>query len=380
MTPRDHYCDYNATAPIRPEALEAMRIAAEQGGNASSIHGAGRTAKALLEDARERLALCVGAQAANIVFTSGATEALHLALESSGAASLVVSAIEHDAVWLQAERLFPGFAAAPVTADGVVDLAALDSLLGKAAKPALAVVMLANNETGVIQPIPAIAALARQHGAMLLVDAAQALGRVPVDLQALDATFLVASSHKAGGPAGAGLLALAPGAPFSGLRAGGGQERGRRPGTENIPAVAGFAVAAEMGCAALSSEMARLAALRDLFEGEVTADGAFQALGASAERLCNTSLVACPGVRAETAVIALDLAGFAVSSGAACSSGKVRASRVLRAMGAPESLAGSALRASFGWRSTEEDAIGLARAMRALAERRAARPELEGAA
>jgi cysteine desulfurase len=373
------YCDYNAGSPIRPEALKALRDAAERGGNASSIHGAGRRAKAGLEEARETLASLSGAQSANIVFTGGATEALHLALAASGAASLIVSAIEHDAVWEQAGRLLPEFLTAPVTAAGVVDLDALDGLLARAPKPALLALMLANNESGVIQPVAAAAALVRQHGAMLLVDAAQGLGRVAVDIQALDATYLVVSSHKVGGPQGAGVLILAPGAPFTGPNAGGGQERGRRPGTENIPAIAGFAAAAAAAHAGLSQEVPRLTALRDAFEAEVARDGVFQVFGASAPRLCNTSLVACPGVRAETAVIALDLAGFAVSSGAACSSGKVRASRVLKAMGASEALAGSALRASFGWRSTREDALALAQAMRTLAQRQGIRPVLEGA-
>jgi cysteine desulfurase len=237
--------------------------------------------------------------------------------------------------------------------------------------------MLANNETGVIQPVAQAAAIARMYGAMLLVDAAQGLGRLPIDLAALDATYLVVSSHKAGGAAGAGALILTPGAPFKTVRAGGGQERGRRPGTENVGAVAAFAAAVQEAVAALRDEALRLTGLRDAFETAL--DPGFAAIGASAPRLCNTSLVVWPGLKAETAVISLDLAGFAVSSGAACSSGKVRASRTLQAMGFGADHVASALRVSFGWGSTLEDAEAVAAALNALAARQPRRA-LEGAA
>jgi cysteine desulfurase len=328
-----------------------------------------------MEDAREQLAGATDARAENIVFTSGATEALHLALASAGAASVAISAVEHDAVYEHARRALGTDLIAPVTSSGVIDLDALSALLAKAAKPALAVVQLANNETGVIQPITKVAAVCREQGALLLVDAAQALGRIPVSIGELDATYLVVSSHKIGGPPGAGALVLAPGAPFVTTRFGGGQERGRRPGTENMPAIVGFGVAAEWAVRERKDESRRLAAMRDRFEFGLPADAVV--FGAGAPRLPNTSNFALPGLSAETAVIALDLDGVAVSSGAACSSGKVRSSRVLAAMGVDAVLAKAALRVSFGHESREED-VDLVLA--ALAKVAARRRVMEGAA
>jgi cysteine desulfurase len=229
-------------------------------------------------------------------------------------------------------------------------------------------VQLANNETGVIQPIARIAALCRGHGALLLVDAAQAFGRIRVDIADLDATYLVVSSHKLGGPPGAGALVLAPGAPFTVARFGGGQERGRRPGTENMPAVVGFAVAAEWAARDLEADAKRLAAMRDRFEAGLPGDAVI--FGAHASRLPNTSNFALPGLAAETAVIAMDLEGVAVSSGAACSSGKVRSSRVLAAMGVPAELAKSALRVSFGHESKATDVDEALAALSKIAARR----------
>lgn len=347
------YCDYNAGAPLRAEAAVAMSRALAAGGNPSSVHAIGRRARALIEDAREKLAGFLSASADNVILTSGATEALHLALANAGAAALIVSAVEHDAVFEHATRALGTDRIAPVDAHGVIDLAALDAVLTKAAKPALVAVQLANNETGVIQPIARVAALCREHGALLLVDAAQAFGRIPVDIADLDASYLVVSSHKIGGPPGAGALVLAPGAPFGIARFGGGQERGRRPGTENMPAAVGFAVAAEWALRDLDAEHARLAALRDRFEAGLPADAVI--FGLAAPRLPNTSNLALPGIAAETAVIAMDLEGVAVSSGAACSSGKVRASRVLGAMQVAPELAKGALRLSFGHESKESD-------------------------
>ncbi|MGQ0534332.1 MAG: cysteine desulfurase family protein, partial [Caulobacteraceae bacterium] len=245
MTRTFVYCDYNAGAPIRAEAAVAMSRALAAGGNASSVHGVGRRMRAMIEDAREGIAAALDASAENVVFTSGATEALHLALASAGSASLIISATEHDAVFEHARRASQSEHVAPVGANGLIDLTSLDALLDMAPKPALVAVQLANNETGVIQPIRKVAGLCREHGALLLVDAAQAFGRIPVSIADLDATYLVVSSHKLGGPPGAGALVLAPGAPFVTTRFGGGQERGRRPGTENGAALVGFAVAVE---------------------------------------------------------------------------------------------------------------------------------------
>lgn len=369
MTRRLVYCDYNAGAPIRAEASVAMTRALAQGGNPSSVHGAGRRARALIEDARERLAAAVNATAENVVFTSGATEALHLALTSAGAKSLIISAIEHDAVFEHATKALKTDRIAPVDAKGVIELDALAALLSAAPKPALAAVQLANNETGVIEPIGEIAALCREHGALLLVDAAQAFGRMPVSATDLDASYLVLSSHKIGGPPGAGALILAPGAPFAVHRFGGGQERGRRPGTENMGAIAGFGVAADWAVRDMAADVARMARLRDRFEAGLPREAVIFA--AKAARLPNTSNFALPGVAAETAVIAMDLEGVAVSSGAACSSGKVRSSRVLQAMGVAPDLANSALRVSFGYGSEDDDADAALAALGKIAQRRA---------
>lgn len=359
MTRAFSYCDYNATAPVRPAAAAAVADALASGGNPSSVHGPGRAARAVLESARERVAQAVGARARDVVFTSGATEALHRALDAAQGAyeDLLVSAIEHDAL-MEAATPNRVIACRP---DGRIDLDDLDRALAGATRPLVAV-MLANNETGVIQPVAEVARRVRDAGGLLLVDAAQALGRFAVDIADLDATYLVVSSHKAGGPPGAGALVATPGAPDAVARRGGGQEQGRRPGTENVPAIAGFAAALDTDIAA---EAARVAALRDAFEaGLLRAHGDAVIFGASAPRLPNTSQFALPGLAAETALIALDLEGVAMSSGAACSSGKVKSSRVLAAMGVAPALARCALRASFGWASTEAD---VARALEALA-------------
>lgn len=358
------YADYNATTPVRPAAADAMARALEVGGNASSVHSAGRAAKATLESARERLARAVGARARDVIFTSGATEALHLALDAAQGAygALIVSQIEHDAVW---EACTPtktfGCTGYP---SGVADLDALERALTGADRP-LVVLMLANNETGNIQPVAAAARMVREAGGMLLVDATQALGRIPVDLQTLDATYLVVSSHKIGGPPGAGALIMAPGAPFAIRRGGGGQEQGRRPGTENVPAIAGFAAALDVDPA----EVVRVTRIRDAFERLLRQAHPDSELSADAERIGNTSLFALPGLAAETALIALDLEGVALSSGAACSSGKVKSSRVLAAMGVEPQLARCALRASFGWASCEDDPARIVAALSAARAR-----------
>lgn len=374
MTKTPIYCDYNAGAPVRAEAAVAMSRALALGGNPSSVHSFGRRAKAMVEDAREKIAIAVDARAENVVFTSGATDALHLALASAGAASLIVSAVEHDAVFEHATRALHTQRVAPVDANGLINLEVLASLLADAPKPALLAVQLANNETGVIQPLSKIAALAREHGALLLVDAAQGLGRVPVSIADLDATYLVISSHKLGGPGGAGALVLAPGAPFATSRFGGGQERGRRPGTENSAALVGFGVAVEWAERERTAEAPRLAAMRDRFEAGLPSDAIV--FGKNAPRLPNTSNFALPGLAAETAVIAMDLEGVAISSGAACSSGKVRSSRVLAAMGVAPDLAKAALRVSFGHESKQTDVDEALHALNKIAARRT----LKGAA
>ena len=355
------YLDANATEPVRPAALAAAAEAMGAVGNPASVHAAGRAARRRLEAAREAVAACFGATAAGVVFTSGGTEADAWAVAALGRGRrLIVGATEHDAVRAAA----PEAAILPVDAQGVADLVALRGLLA-AGPPALVCLMLANNETGTLQPVAEAARLCRAAGARLHVDAVQAAGRIRLDFAALGADSLALSSHKLGGPAGAGALLLGPdAAQIAPLIAGGGQERGRRGGTPPLPAIAGFAAAAqEAGMA----DAARLAPLRDAVEQAAVACGAL-VLGAGAPRLPNTTCLALPGVRAETQVIALDLLGMQVSAGAACSSGKVARSHVLAAMGAGD-LAGEAIRVSLPWTATAADVDGFAEAYRQVAAR-----------
>lgn len=354
-----HYLDANASEPLRPEARAAMLAALEVTGNPASVHGAGRATRRILEDAREALAVRFGARPQDVVFTSGGTEADVLAIRALGAGrTIITGATEHDAV----RQAAPYAAVLPVDRNGVADLPALSALL--AARPdALVCLMLANNETGTIQPVAEAAALCRRHRALLHVDAVQAAGRMAVDLAALGAHSLALSSHKLGGPMGAGALLLAPEVTAIGaMIAGGGQERGRRGGTPALPAIAGFAAAAPAVTSA-----AALAPLRDAAEAAAIAAGAI-ACGSAAERLPNTTCLALPGVRADAQVIALDLAGIAVSAGAACSSGKVAASHVLAAMGLG-AIAGEAIRVSLPWNATVADVAALAAEYPRMADR-----------
>jgi cysteine desulfurase len=357
------YLDANATEPLRPAAREALLSAFAITGNPSSVHAAGRAARRLLEDARELLAARFGGRPAELVFTSGGTEADALAIHAlRQGRRLIVGATEHDAVRAAAA----GAEVLPVDAQGVADLHALAGLLKGG--PALVCLMLANNETGTLQPVAEAATLCRAAGALLHVDAVQAAGRVRCSFSALGADSLALSSHKLGGPAGAGalLLSAAAAARMRPLIAGGGQERGRRGGTPPVAVIAGFAAAA-------SAAPAELAPLRDAAERAAVAAGAV-VVGAGVPRLPNTTCLALPGVRAETQVIALDLAGVAVSAGAACSSGKVSRSHVLEAMGLGP-LAGEAIRVSLPWNATEAEVeafIGAYQSMAARLVRRAA--------
>jgi cysteine desulfurase len=347
------YLDYNATAPLKPAAIAAVSAALAETGNASSVHRFGRLARRTVECARERVAALVNAPAASIVFTSGGTEANNLALGHARAEGrrVIVSAIEHESVL----RAAPDATITPVNGDGVVDLAALERLLAGADQPALVAVMLANNETGVIQPVAEIVRLAHAHGALVHCDAVQAAGKIVIDVQALGVDTLALSAHKFGGPQGVGALIVSDRIALRAQLVGGGQERGRRAGTENVAGIAGFGVAASLAAADLA-QMDEINRLRDATEARLRniAPGAV-VFGANVDRLPNTICVAMPGVAAETQVMSLDLAGIAVSAGSACSSGKVKASHVLAAMGVPPALAGSAIRVSAGWRSTAED-------------------------
>ena len=307
----------------------------------------------------------------NLVFTSGGTEADALAVRGlGGGRRIIVGSTEHDAIRAAA----PDALQLPVNRDGVAELDRLETLLAEG-PPALVCLMLANNETGVIHPIARAASLCRQYGALLHCDAMQAAGRMPVSLQALGAHSIAVSSHKLGGPIGAGALLLAPDAgPIAPLIAGGGQERGRRGGTPPVAIVAGFAAAVRAIGGASS-----LARLRDLAEASAMAQGAI-VCGAGAARIANTTCLALPGVRADAQVIALDLDGIAVSAGAACSSGKVQASHVLTAMGLGP-LAGQAVRVSLPWNATQDDVEAFAAVYARLAARlRAALPRSSPAA
>jgi cysteine desulfurase len=359
------YLDYNATAPIDPAATEAMADAARAWANPSSVHGAGRRAKGRLEAARETIARHLSCVPQALVFTSGGTEALGLALRGSKPASRIVSAVEHDAVRLQADDAL----VAPVDGNGLVDLAALDRLLAGAPAPALVAVMHVNNETGVLQPIDAVLRLAWRHGARVLVDAVQSGGKLPLPA----ADFVAVSAHKLGGPPGVGTLVVRCADAFEAVQRGGGQERGHRAGTENLPGIAGFA-AALAARAAGAGWLERVASLRDRLEARLhDATPSLEVFGAGAPRLGTTSCLRMPGVPASTQLIALDLAGYQVSSGAACSSGKVRTSHVLTAMGVPAAAAGEAVRVSLGWGTTEAEVDGFADAWLALARRQAAK-------
>jgi cysteine desulfurase len=363
---RPVYLDYNATAPLKPAVIDAMTAALAESGNASSVHRFGRLARRAIEAAREDVAALVGASAEQVVFTSGGTEANALALHAAGAGRrIIVSAVEHDSVLkaaADAEIL-------PVDARGEVDLAALQSMLERDARPALVAVMLANNETGVIQPLALISHVAHAHGALVHCDAVQAAGKMPIDMKRLGVDSLALSAHKLGGPQGVGALVFSDTVELRPLLRGGGQERGWRAGTENVAGIRGLGMAARLAAAELPA-MQALARLRDDMEARLLrAMPQAMVVAPGAGRLPNTSCVALPGVSAETLVIALDLAGIAVSAGSACSSGKVRASHVLQAMGLGPEIAGSAIRISLGWRTTAEDIDHLVEAWAALRAR-----------
>jgi cysteine desulfurase len=363
------YLDWNATAPLRPEARAAVIAALDELGNPSSVHREGRAVRRLLEQARERVAALVGAEPRNVVFTSGATEANMLALTSAFESAkdkprrcerLVVSAIEHPSV-----RSGGRFSASQVdefgaATDGVVDLSGLErrltELKWRGAPSPLVSVMAANNETGVVQPIREIAAMVHAVGGLLHVDAVQVAGRIPFDINKMQADLISVSAHKMGGPMGVGAVVRRTSTPniIEPHIKGGGQERGVRAGTENVPGIVGFGVAAAAAMEAMASDAERMRALRDRLEAGLKR-GPAVIFGETAERLPNTSLFAVPGLKAETALINLDLGGFAVSSGSACSSGKVTASHVLTAMGIAPDLISGAIRVSIGPTTSENE-------------------------
>jgi cysteine desulfurase len=362
--PERAYFDWNATATLRAEAREAMVAALALTGNASSVHGEGRAARQLIESARQKVAALVGAEAKNVTFTSGATEANMLALtpalqvagEKAFRDKLLVSAIEHPSVRSGGRFAAGAVEELTVTNEGLLDLHALRSALARTVRP-LVSVMLANNETGVIQPIAEIAAMVHEAHGILHVDAVQGAGRIDCDIEMLGADLISISAHKLGGPQGVGALIRRGDVHIaSPLITGGGQERALRAGTENVAAIAGFGAATAVANAARQADALRMAALRDMLEAGIKAATPQAVIfGAHAPRLPNTTLVAVPGVKAETAIIAFDLSGIALSSGSACSSGRVQASHVLAAMGAEPELTRGALRLSLGWSTTQDD-------------------------
>ncbi len=365
-SPGESYLDWNATAPLRPTATAAMSAALAGLGNPSSVHRFGRAARRLVERSRAAVAELVGAAPEGVVFVSGGTEANHLALAGVGRERILVSAVEHDSV-----RHAVGEAEViPVDCDGVVRVDALARLLARDTRPALVSVMAANNETGVLQPVAEIARVARAGGALFHCDAAQMAGRLPVDLAACGADLLTLSAHKLGGPPGIGALVAREGIELQALLRGGGQERGRRAGTENVPGIAGFAAAADAAGAEIGV-FDRVRALRDLLEAEILSAAAEAVVvAAQAPRLPNTTAIAMPGTPAETQVIALDLDGVMVSAGAACSSGKVGPSHVLAAMKAAPEIASSTIRVSLGWSTSEADIDRFVQSWTALYRRR----------
>lgn len=345
--PAPAYLDHNATSPLRPAAFDAMVEALRAGGNPSSVHGMGRKARAIVDRARRDVAELVGARPTETIFTSGGTEANNLALSGAGRRRVLVSAIEHDSV----RRAAPEAEIVLVDGDGVIDLAGLERALAASAEPALVSVMLANNETGVLQPIAEVVRLSQTVGALVHCDAVQGAGKVPVDFRGLGVDYLTLSAHKIGGPTGVGALVVRHGAPLSSDRRGGGQESNRRAGTENVSGIAGFGAAAVQAVSGLD-----VAELRDRLEfALVQIAPAAVIYGVRVPRVANTTCISMPGVPAETQVMAFDLAGVCISAGAACSSGKVQRSPVLEAMGVPAAEAACATRISLGWNTEAAD-------------------------
>jgi cysteine desulfurase len=368
------YFDWNATTPLRREAKEAMAAAWDLCGNPSSVHAEGREARRWVEEARALVAAAVGARARNVVFTSGGTEANASALRpglrigsSAPVGRLVVSAIEHASVLAGGQFPSEAITAVGVSRSGVLDLEQLRTVLdGK--PPALVSIMLANNETGALQPVAEAAGIVHAAGGVLHVDAIQAFGKIPVQMATLGADLVTLSAHKIGGPKGVGALVLAEG--LEGLGAflrGGGQEQGRRAGTENVAGIIGFGAATRIAMAGLDDDAERLERLRNQLERGLRQAPEIIIFSEDAPRLPNTVLFTAPGLKAETAVIGFDLAGIAVSSGSACSSGKVQPSHVLAAMGFSPDLAQGAVRLSLGWSTSEEDVNRCLEAWRKLA-------------
>lgn len=373
------YLDHNATAPVRPEAIEAMTRVLSTVGNPSSIHAAGRAAHAVVEQARNDIAALIGGPASTVVFTSGGTEANSIAIQSAvaaGARRLIISAIEHESVIETAKVTGAEVEILPVTPAGVADLAWLEARLARwdtaDGRPFVAL-MLANNETGIIQPVREAAALVQAADGWLHVDAVQAAGKIPADSRELGADTLAISAHKLGGPQGVGALTFGPRATLSRIQHGGGQERGRRAGTENVAGIASFAAAVR---AAMTHPVDN-GPWRDAVAERLKARGAV-VVGEASPRLPNTLCLAMPGQASDRQVMSLDLGGIMVSAGSACSSGKVKVSPILAAMGLSD-IAGNAIRVSGGWNTTEADWTAFEAAWIQIQQRSAARASASAA-
>jgi cysteine desulfurase len=346
------YLDYNATAPIKPAVRVAVTEAMERYGNPSSVHRYGRIARRYVEDARASVAAFVGVKPAQVVFTGGGTEANNMVLVGIGEVPIITSTVEHDSVLActpHAKRL-------PVNGDGVVDLAAAEHIFRSAPTQSLVSVMLANNETGVIQPVAELARLAKTFGHYMHTDGIQAAARLPIDFATLGVDFLTLSAHKIGGPQGVGALIISEHVVLQSLIKGGGQEMNRRAGTENGAGIIGFGVAVQLAADDLLS-VPQTIKWRDQVQNQLlaVAGGDAVVIGLHAPRVANTLCIAMRNVKSETQIMAMDLSGVAVSSGAACSSGKMKVSHVLRAMGCTDDVARSALRISLGWNTEQAD-------------------------
>lgn len=364
MSRQRAYLDCNATAPLRPEARAAALSALDLGGNASAVYGEGRKARALIEEARQAVANLVNAKSEDVIFTSGGSESAATCLmpgfkgvHAAPAERLIVTSIEHSAVLKGGRFNSNAIQLCPVTPSGVIDLAALEKRLVDGQGAALIAVMLANNETGIVQPVADVAALARHHGAALICDGVQAVGKIDVDIAALGVDGLILSGHKLGAPQGSGAIVLAEGAKLAQpLIKGGAQENRLRAGTENVSGIVGLGAACRAIALNGTTERARILALRQRLEAALTRfPVTVDVVGADMSRLPNTSLILADGVIGETAVIALDLAGVSVATGSACASGKVTQSHVLAALGIAPERARYALRISLGWSTSEAE-------------------------
>ena len=350
------YLDYNTTAPMRPEVIELMCEIMDTVGNASSVHEPGRQARQRVETARQQVAELVSASAKNIIFTGSGTEADNLALRGFLPRHLIVSGVEHGAILAPALLLDPYATIIEIGPQGRLDLASLESALNASTEPALVSLMLANNETGIIQPVAEASEIAHGHDALVHCDGIQGAGKILVDIDQLGVDLLSLSGHKIGGPQGVGALVMREDRSILAQMVGGGQEMGRRSGTENVAGIAGFGEAARLAASELE-QFSELTTMRNRMEEQLEEVApSRKVIGSDVPRLPNTSCVTMPGVRSDTQVMALDLAGISVSAGSACSSGKVSASHVLDAMGMELDEAMTAIRISLG-RSTTEDEI-----------------------